>query len=176
MIRLDRHVGFTPYPFFVHRYSFFLLHKIQCSLSPAFLYVHFRNCALTRLSHTRQKCSENFLYISTALFCNIALNANIQNFFSKFLSITIYLVRIWPYKNVNEKSHTLSWRSKNGRILMKPAANSDIIFFQSMYLLFAKIKTELNKEISKFYPHCNESTDFTGKRRRFFQVYNSCSC
>ena len=57
--------------------------------------------ALTRQSHTGQKFSEkNFLLRGTALFRNIALIVHTQNF---YLYVTVYLVRIWTYKNAMKK-------------------------------------------------------------------------
>ena len=72
------------------------------------LTVHIR----TKLSHTGQKFSEkNFAkgYVQL-LFYNITLIVHEQNFYQY---ATVYLVRIWTYKNAGEKAHTFSQRSKN---------------------------------------------------------------
>ena len=39
-----------------------------------------------------------------------------KNFGTTFVQyVTVWLVRIWTYKNADEKGHTCSRRSKNGR-------------------------------------------------------------
>ena len=45
-----------------------------------------------------------------------------------YLYIAAYLVRIWTYKNANEKAHTFS-RSKNGYCVNSPLAFYETINF-----------------------------------------------
>ena len=62
--------------------------------------------ALTRLSHTGQKFSEtNVLLMGTALF-EISLSLFMHKIFEQnfHLFVTVYLVRIWTYKNADEKA------------------------------------------------------------------------
>ena len=101
---------FTQYPFFVcfcfsvNKYALFHSH-FYMSIS-----------TLAKLSHTGQKLSEKILLQRVHLyFKNIDLIIHPQNFWTKLLSIcvTVYLVRIWTYKNADEKAHTFSRRSKN---------------------------------------------------------------
>ena len=48
------------------------------------------------------------------LYFEISLFSFIRKIFEQkfYLFITVYLVRIWTYKNANEKAHTFSRRSK----------------------------------------------------------------
>ena len=71
--------------------------------------------ALTRQSRTEQKFSENFFCKGVLLDFEISLLTFIHKIFEQnfYLYITVYLVRIWTYKNADEKAHTFSRRSKN---------------------------------------------------------------
>ena len=73
--------------------------------------------ALTRQSHTGQKFSEKSFCKGVQLYFEISLLLFIHKIFEQnfHLYITVYLVRIWTYKNANEKAHTFSRRSKNGQ-------------------------------------------------------------
>ena len=62
-----------------------------------------------------------------------------QNF---YLYITVYLVRIWTYKNADEKAHTLSRRSKNVKKRTKTYEKRILCKFTLIRLAFAtKIET-----------------------------------
>ena len=52
--------------------------------------------------------------MGTALF-EISLSSFMHKVFEQnfYLFVTVYLVRIWTYKNADEKAHTFSRRSKN---------------------------------------------------------------
>ena len=87
--------------------------------------------ALTRLSHTGQKFSESIFGEGVQLCFEISFFE--QNF---YLYVKVYLVRIWTYKNAEEKARTFS-RSKNlkkkadvNRILCKLALSSQDSLFQ----------------------------------------------
>ena len=72
--------------------------------------------AQTKLLHNGQKFSEKFFCKGVQLYFEISLLSFIhkifeQNFY-QYIAVSDYLVRIWTYKNVDEKAHTFS-RSKN---------------------------------------------------------------
>ena len=71
--------------------------------------------ALTRQPHTGQKFSEKNFFKGVQLYFEISLLSFIHKIFEQnfYLYITVYLVRIWTYKNADEKAHTFSRRSKN---------------------------------------------------------------
>ena len=71
--------------------------------------------ALTRQSHTGQKFFEKFFCKEVQLYFEISLVSFIRKIFEQnfYLYITAYLVRIWTYKNADEKAHAFSRRSKN---------------------------------------------------------------
>ena len=64
---------------------------------------------LTRLPHTGQKFFvKGYSFILKISLCVV----HTQNFYTKFLYVTVYFVRIWAYKNADEKAHTFSRRSE----------------------------------------------------------------
>ena len=71
--------------------------------------------ALTKLSNTGQKLSEKFFCKEVQPYFEISLLSFIHKIFEQNLYqyVTVYLVRIWTYKNVDEKGHTFSRRVKN---------------------------------------------------------------
>ena len=56
-------------------------------------------------------CKEVQLYFETSLTSFI--HKIFEQVFHQY--VTFYSVRIWTYKNVDEKTHTFSWRGKNGQ-------------------------------------------------------------
>ena len=107
---------FTQYPFFVRFRPFFL--RFCFSLTKyALFHPHFyvSISALTRQSHTGQKLSEKIFCKGVRRYFEISLLSFIHKIFEQnfYLNITVYLVRIWTYKNADEKAHTFSRRSKN---------------------------------------------------------------
>ena len=93
---------FLRFCFFLTKYALFHPH-FYVSIS-----------ALTRQSHTGQKFSEKNFCKGVQLYFEISLLSFIHKIFEQnfYLYITVYLVRIWTYKNADEKVHTFS-RSKN---------------------------------------------------------------
>ena len=91
---------FTQYPFFV-RFCFSLT---KYPLFHPHFYVSIS--ALTRQSHTGQKFSEKNFFKGVQLYFEISLLSFIQKIFEQnlYLYITVYLVRIWTYKNAEWKS------------------------------------------------------------------------
>ena len=97
---------------FVRFFTFLLLLDKVCAFSSAFLCVHIRtNQTVTYwIKVFRKKFFEGvqrYFEISLLSFIHKIFE---QNF---YLYITVYLVRIWTYKNADEKAHTFSRRSKN---------------------------------------------------------------
>ena len=83
---------------------------------------HMSISALSRLSHTRPKYFEqkkNCKGVQPYFEISLLL-VHTQNFYQH---ITFYLVRIWTNKNVDEKGHTFSWISKNGKNGQKQTKN-----------------------------------------------------
>ena len=76
----------------------------------AFFHSHFYKSlsALTRQSHTGQKFSEKIffkglqLYFETSLLSFIGLHKIFT-----YIYTTVYLLRIWSYKNADEKAHSV---------------------------------------------------------------------
>ena len=67
-------------------------------------------------SHILDKsCPKKFFCKGVRRCFEISLLSFIHKIFEQnfYLYITVYLVRIWTYKNADEKAHTLSRRSKN---------------------------------------------------------------
>ena len=72
-------------------------------------YPHQPNCHILDKSFPKKFiCKGVQLYFEISLFSFIHKTFE-QNF---YLYVTVYLVRIWPYKNVDEKEPTFSRRSK----------------------------------------------------------------
>ena len=71
--------------------------------------------ALIRQSRTELKFSEKIFCKEVQLYFEISLLSFIHKIFEQnfYLYTTVYLVRIWTYKNADEKAHTFSRRSKN---------------------------------------------------------------
>ena len=71
--------------------------------------------ALTKLSHIGQKLSEKIFCKGAQPYFKISLLSFMHKIFEQsfYQYITVYLVRIWTYKNADEKSHTFSRRCKN---------------------------------------------------------------
>ena len=79
----------------------------------AFLCVHIRT---KPDSHILDKSfPKKFFCKGVQLYFEISLLSFIHKIFEQnfYLYITVYLVRIWTYKNADEKAHTFSRRSKN---------------------------------------------------------------
>ena len=98
---------FVRFCFCLKKYAFFPSHILKSiSAQSRLLYIH-----------------ENFLqkfcaWTIIAIFQNRAVPYPFtKNFFRKtFVQfVTAWLVRIWTYKNADEKSHTFSRRSKNAK-------------------------------------------------------------
>ena len=120
---------YTVFAFRLRLHVFFSM-KNYVVFSSAFLYVHI---ALTKLSHTGQKFSQSIFGKGVQLCFEISFFE--QNFYL-YSYVTIYLVRIWTYKNAEEKARTFS-RSTNlkkkadvNRILCKLALSSQDSLFQ----------------------------------------------
>ena len=107
---------FTQYPFFVRFRPFFFRFWFSLTKSALF-HPHFyvSISALIRQSHTGQKFSEKNSCKGVQLYFEISLLSFIHKNFEQnfYLYIIVYLVRIWTYKNADEKAHTFSRRSKN---------------------------------------------------------------
>ena len=101
---------------FVRFFTFLLFHKKVCNFSSAFIYVSIRANQIvtywTRVSEKKIFCKEIL-----QLYFEISLLPFIYKIFEQnfYQYITIYFVRIWTYKNADEKAHTFLWRSKNGQ-------------------------------------------------------------
>ena len=121
---------------FVCFFTFLLLLDKVCAFSSAFLCVHIRTNQT--VSHILDKSfPKKFFCKGVQLYFEISLLSFIHKIFEQnfYLYITVYLVRIWTYKNADEKAHTLSRRSKNvkkrtktyeKRILCKFTFNHDL--------------------------------------------------
>ena len=97
---------------FVRFFTFLLLLDKVCAFSSAFSCVHIRtNQTVTYWTKVFRK---NFCK-GVQLYFEISLLSFIHKIFEQnfYLHITVYLVRIWTYKNADEKAHTFSRRSKN---------------------------------------------------------------
>ena len=124
---------------FVSFFTFLLFLDKVCAFHPHF---YLSISALTRQSHTGQKFSEKFFFCKGALlYFKISLLSFIHKIWNKIFiyiqgvhkvrvhfalkvhlkctrtlwtpCITVYLVRIWTYKNADKKAHAFSRRSKN---------------------------------------------------------------
>ena len=121
---------------FIRFFTFLLLLDKVCAFSSAFLCVHVRtNQTVTCWTKVFRK---KFFCKGVQLYFEISLLSFIHKIFGQnfYPYITIYLVRIWTYKNADEKAHTFSRRSKNvkkwtktyeKRILCKFTFNEDLI-------------------------------------------------
>ena len=82
------------------------------------------------MSQSGQKFSEKTFWkaVRTALF-EISLLSFIHKLFEQnfYLYVTIHLVRIWTYKNANEKAYTFSRRSKNVKKNGQKRMNMDTV-------------------------------------------------
>ena len=97
---------------FVRFFTFLLLLDKVCAFSSAFLCVHIRtNQTVTYWTKVFRK---KFFVKGYSSF-EISLLSFIHKIFEQnfYLYTTVYLVRIWTYKNADEKAHTFSRRSKN---------------------------------------------------------------
>ena len=124
---------------FVRFFTFLLLLEKVYAFSSAFLCVHIRtNQTVTYWTKVVRK---NFFCKGVRRYFEISLLSFVHKIFEQnfYLYITVYLVRIWTYKNADEKAHTFSRRSKNvkkrtktyeKRILCKPT----LIFCQQLYI------------------------------------------
>ena len=63
---------------------------------------------------TRQKFFEKFLWKGLQLCFEISLSSFIPQIFEQifYQSVTVYLVRVWTYKNADEKVRAFFWRRK----------------------------------------------------------------
>ena len=97
---------------FVRFFTFLLLLDKVCALLSAFLCVHIRtNQTVTYWTKVFRK---NFFVKGCSSISKYGSYRSYTKFLNKiFIYITVYLVRIWTYKNANEKAHTFSRRSKN---------------------------------------------------------------
>ena len=98
---------------FVRFFTFLPLLDKVCAFSSAFLCVHIRtNQTVTYWTKVFRK---NFFVKGYKLYFEISLLSFIHKIFEQnfYLYITVYLVRIWTFKNADEKAHTLSRRGKN---------------------------------------------------------------
>ena len=93
-------------------FKFLLLRKKVCNFSSAFLYVNIlTNQIVTYWTKVFQKNFFGKRYSSTLKYRYYRSHTKFLN--KIFMNITVYLMRIWPYKNVDEKAHSFSRRSKN---------------------------------------------------------------
>ena len=130
---------------FVRFFTFLLLLDKVCAFSSLILCVHIRtNQTVTYWTKVFRKI---FLLRGTALFRNIAHIVHTQNFEQNFYlyNITVYLVRIWTYKNADAKAHTFS-RSKNVKKRTKTYEKRIVCkftFFSSRCDLTTEIKVSI---------------------------------
>ena len=106
---------FTQYPFFVR---FFLRFYFSVNKYVLFhLHVYMPISALTKLSHTGQKLSEKMFLRRVQPYFEIIFLSFIDKIFEQnfYQYITVHSVRIWTHKNVDEKAHTCTRRSKNAK-------------------------------------------------------------
>ena len=102
---------------FVRFFTFLLLLDKVCAFSSAFLCVHIRTNQIVtywtkvfRKKFFVKRYSSILKYRSYPSYTKFLNKIFEQNF---YLYTTVYLVRIWTYKNADEKAHTFSRRSKN---------------------------------------------------------------
>ena len=99
--------GFAQHLFSLHFCPFFLLHEKVCSFDPR-LYTSIS--ALIRLSNIEQKFFEkNFVEVQP--FFEISLSS-LTKFLNFYQYVTVFLVRIWTYKNADEKTHIFSRKKR----------------------------------------------------------------
>ena len=99
---------------FVRFFTFLVLLDKACAFSSAFICVHIRtNQTVTYWTKVFRK--KFFVKGYVQLYFEISLLSFIHKIFEQnfYLYITVYLVRIWNYKNADKKAHTFSRRSKN---------------------------------------------------------------
>ena len=98
---------------FVRFFTFLLLRKKVCAFSFAFLYVHIRtNQTVTYGTKVFRKIFFIKGYSSILKYRSYRSHTKFLNKI-KYLYITVYLVVIWTYKNVDKKAHTFSRRCEN---------------------------------------------------------------
>ena len=126
---------------FVRFFTFLLLLDKVCAFPSAFLCVHVRtNQTVTYWTKVFRKkifCKRVQLYFEISLLSFIHKMFG-QNFYPY---TTIYLVRIWTYKNADEKAHTFSRRSKNVKKRTKTDEKRILCNFTF-------------KKYALFHPHC----------------------
>ena len=91
--------------------AFFLFLEKVCSFSSTFLYVHIRTSQTVRYS---TNFSEKYFFEEVQRYFEISLLSFIHKTFEQnfYQYVTLYLVRIWACKNVDEKVHTFSWEKQ----------------------------------------------------------------
>ena len=97
------------------QYPFLLFREKVYAFSSTFLYVHIRtNQTVTYRTKVFQKkifCKGVQLYFEILILLFIQkIFEHTRNF---YLYVTVHLVRIWTYKNADEKAHTFSKRNKH---------------------------------------------------------------
>ena len=98
---------------FVRFFTFLLLLDKVCAFSSAFLCVHIRT---NQTVHIMDKIFLKKIFCKgVQLYFEISLLSFTHKIFEQnfYLYITVYLVRMWTYKNADEKAHTFSRRSKD---------------------------------------------------------------
>ena len=98
---------------FVCFFTFLLLREKVCNFSSAFLYVHI--CTNQAVTYWTIVFRKFFFVKEYSSILKYRFYRLYKNFWTKFfyLYITVYLMRIWTYKNADEKAHTFSRKSKN---------------------------------------------------------------
>ena len=111
-------------PFLSVFFTFLLLLEKVCTFSSAFLYVHIHNNRT--VTFWTKVFRKEFFCKGLSLYFEISLLSLMHQIFEQnfYPYVTVYLVRIWTYKNTDEKAHTFSRRSKN---VKKRTKNGDCV-------------------------------------------------
>ena len=116
--------------------------------------------ALTKLSHSGQKLSEKIFCSRVQPYFEILLLSFIRKVFEQnfYQYETVYLVRIWTYKNADEKEHTCSRKKQKHkkktdekRILCKFTLSRTCDQFRSFPLFLELFSTQPSRELLPNY-------------------------
>ena len=118
LTNIRNQVGFTQYPFFVHFYTFLLLHEKVCAFLLTFLYVHIRtNQTVTYWQKFFETILDTGFQPYFEILLTLFMHKILEQNFSQY--VTVYLVWIRTYKNADKKVRTISWRNKNVKNVRK---------------------------------------------------------
>ena len=97
------------------QYPFLLFREKVYAFSSAFLYVHIRTNQT--VTYQTKVFPKKIFCKGVQLYFEILILLFIQKIFEHtrkfYLYVTVHLVRIWTYKNADEKAHTFSKRNKH---------------------------------------------------------------